>query len=197
MDLVPAKKLSATVSSVYMATGEDFISKPVDALELTYGGIKGDFHEGLTRKSGGREPWYQRGTEMKNERQISILSVEELEEIRVSMGLEELNPGWIGASMVLEGVPNMSYLPSRTLLFFDGGVTLRVDGYNAPCRLAGGSIAKAIGIEAEDHTTTDVALSFKEAGHMKRGLVAWVEREGEVKAGEALTARIWPQWIYE
>ena len=197
MEIVPAKKLSATVSGVFKAGGKDFLSEPTDALELTYGGIKDDFHEGLTRKSGGREPWYARGTEMKNERQVSILSIEELEDIRVAMGLEKLDPGWIGASLVLEGIPNMSYLPARTLLFFDGGVTLRVDGYNAPCRLAGGAIAKAVGIEAEDHTKTDMALSFKEAGHMRRGLVAWVEREGVIRAGEGLTARIWPQWIYE
>ena len=30
------------------AAGDDFVSKDIDVLELTYGGIKGDFHEGLT-----------------------------------------------------------------------------------------------------------------------------------------------------
>ena len=80
---------------------------------------------------------------------------------------------------------------------FEGGVTLRVDGYRGPCRISGGSIAKHVGIKAEDHTRTDMALQFREAAHMKRGLVTWVEREGKIEPGETFTARIWEQWIYE
>jgi len=181
-----------------MAAETDFVSKPVEVLPLTYEGISGDFHAGLTRKSGGREPWYKRGTDMRNERQISILSVEELAQIAAGMGAETLEAGWIGANLVLEGIPHLSYLPPRTLLFFDGGVTLRIDGYNAPCRLAGGMVAKHMDVDAggRDFSETDEALAFKDAAHMKRGLVAWVEREGEIKPGEGVTARVWEQWIY-
>lgn len=197
MKRIPAKKLSGTVSRVLKAEGRDFVSKDVDALELTYGGIKGDYHEGLTRKSGGREPWYPRGTEMRNERSLSILSEEELSQIADGMKLELVDPGWIGANLVFEGIPNMSYLPSRSLIMFDHGVTLRIDGYNAPCRYAGGSIATHIGSDAEDTTKTETAFSFVKEAHMKRGLVAWVEREGTVRAGDAFTVRIWEQWLYE
>jgi len=197
MDIIPARKIEGKVSRVLKAQGDDFVSQVVDALELTYGGIKGDYHEGLTRNSGGREPWYKRGTEMKNERQLSILSEEELKEIAHGMGIEKLDGGWVGANLVMEGIPSLSYLPSRTLLMFEGGVTLRVDGYNAPCRYAGGEIARATGSEVEDLTRTDVALDFVKQAHMKRGLVAWVEREGVIRAGEKFTARIWEQWIYE
>jgi len=42
-----------------------------------------------------------------------------------------------------------------------------------------------------------MALSFKDAGYMKRGLVVWVEREGTIKPGEGFTVRIWEQWLYE
>lgn len=135
---------------------------------------------------------------MRNERQISILSVEELGEIASGMAIEKLEAGWIGANLVLEGIPNFSYLPPRTLLFFDGGVTLRVDGYNAPCRFAGGMVAKYTGVNPgeREFRDTDEALAFKNAAHMKRGLVAWVEREGEIRPGEGVTARIWEQWIY-
>ena len=196
---IPPKKLKGKVANVLAAKGDDFVSEPVDELVLSYQGVEGDFHAGLTRASGAREPWYQRGTEMRNERQISILSVEELNEIAPAMGLDELKSEWIGANLVLEGVPNLSYLPPRSLLFFDGGVTLRIDGYNAPCRLAGGSIATHVGAvgDGEDATKTDMALSFKDAGHMKRGLVAWVEREGVIKPGEDFTVRVWEQWLYE
>ncbi|MBL4891740.1 MAG: molybdenum cofactor sulfurase [Rhizobiaceae bacterium] len=196
---IPPKKLKGKVANVLAAKGADFVSQAVGKLVLNYQGVEGDFHAGLTRASGGREPWYTRGTEMRNERQISILSVEELTETAPAMGLDELKPEWIGANLVLEGIPNMSYLPPRSLLFFDGGVTLRVDGYNAPCRLAGGSIATHVGAvgDGEDATRTDMALSFKDAAHMKRGLVAWVEREGVIKPGEGFTVRVWEQWLYD
>ncbi len=108
-------------------------------------GIAGDVHAGTTRKSGGREPWYPRGTLMRNERQVSILSAEELALIAENMGLPKVEGGWIGANLVLEGIPDLSFLPPRTLLFFEGGATLRIDGYNAPCRIAGGSIARHVG----------------------------------------------------
>ncbi len=197
MKSIPAKKLTGKVNSVLKAEGRDFVSKPVDRLELTYGGIKGDYHEGLTRKSGGREPWYPRGTEMRNERSLSILSVEELDDIAKGMNLETLDAGWIGANLVMEGIPNLSLLPPRTLIMFDHGVTLRIDGYNAPCRQAGGSIAQHVGVETDDHTKSGMALSFVTAAHMKRGLVAWVEREGTIRPGEEFTVRVWEQWLYE
>lgn len=197
MKIVPARKLTGKVTRVLKAPEDDFVSKDTDVLELGYGGIKGDFHEGLTRKSGGREPWYKRGTEMRNERHLSILSEEELIEIAAGMQVEKVDAGWIGANLVFEGIPNMSYLPPRTLIMFENGVTLRIDGYNAPCRLSGGSIAKHVGVEAEDPTKTDMALKFKDAAFMKRGLVAWVECEGEIRAGDTFTARVWDQWNYE
>ncbi|MGB7287619.1 MAG: molybdenum cofactor sulfurase [Salaquimonas sp.] len=197
IEKVPAKKVSGKVSAIYKALGKDFVSQPADELSVSHEGIANDFHAGISRKSGGREPWYPRGTEMRNERQVSILSVEELKDMASAMAIEKLDAGWIGANLVLDGIPNLSFLPPRTLLFFEGGVTLRVDGYNAPCRLAGGSIAKHVGVSAPDgdFTKTDMALEFKNAAYMKRGLVAWVEKVGVIKPGEAVTARIWEQWI--
>lgn len=197
MKIIPAKKLQGKVTRVLQAKAKNFVSEEVSSLPLSFGGIAGDFHEGLTRKSGGREPWYKRGTKMRNERQLSILSEEELVEIASNMNLDMVDPGWIGANLVFEGIPNLSYLPPRTLIMFENGTTLRIDGYNAPCRLAGGSISKHIGENVEDHTRTDTALNFTDAARMKRGLVAWVECEGEIRAGDEFTARIWEQWIYE
>ncbi len=199
MKTIPPRKIEGKLTRVLKAEGADFVSRPVDVLEVRYTGIEGDFHQGTSRKSGSREPWYSRGTEMRNERQLSILSEEELVEIAGAMEIEHVDPGWIGANLVFEGIPRLSYLPPRTLILFEGGVTLRIDGYNAPCRLAGGSIATHAGLveSGEDPTRTDTAMMFKDAAHMKRGLVAWVEREGNIRAGESFTARIWEQWLYE
>lgn len=208
-EIVRARKLTATVAQVFMARGKNFVSEPVEELPLTYDGIEGDFHAGQVRASGAREPWYKRGTEMRNERQVSILSVEELALISDGLGLKEVNPGWIGANIVLEGIADMSFLPPRTFLMFEGGVTLRIDGYNAPCRDAGGEIARHVGASKTggplgetargddiDWRGTDMALAFKDAAYMRRGLVGWVEREGIIKPGEKLMVRIWEQWIY-
>jgi hypothetical protein len=195
----PGAKLKGKVEQVLAATGRNFASQPVDQLSLTMEGIEDDFHSGITRKSGGREPWYPRGTVMRNERQVSILSVEELDEIARGLSLDSVQPGWLGANLVFSGIPNMSFLPPRTQLFFEGDVTLRVDGYNAPCRLSGGEVARGSGAEpgeGGDYTRSDLALAFKSAADMKRGLVAWVEKEGVIRPGETVTARIWEQWIY-
>ncbi len=197
MKIVPAKKIQGKVTRVLKAQGDDFVSQDVDALELTYGGVKNDYHEGPIRASGAREPWYPRGTEMRNERQLSILSEEELSEIAQTMEIEKVDAGWIGANLVMEGIPNLTYLPPRTLLMFDGGVTIRVDGDNGPCKYAGAEIARNLGETAEELKNTKTALNFVKAAQMKRGLVGWVEREGVIKPGEGFTARIWHQWIYE
>lgn len=210
--IIAARKLKGSVVQTLRAGGRDFVSAPVDALDLTMEGVKGDFHSGLVRRSGGREPWYQRGSLMRNERQVSILSLEELLVIADNMGLPKVEAGWIGTNLVLEGVADLSFLPPRTLLLFEGGAALRVDGYNAPCRLAGGSIARHAGASRKggalaaafddtphsliDWTSTDMALAFKDAAHMKRGLVAWVEKEGSIKPGESVSIHVWEQWIY-
>lgn len=102
--IIPGKKLKGRVVQALKAEGRDFVSAPVSRLELTMEGIAGDFHAGVTRQSGGREPWYPRGTVMRNERQVSILSAEELKLVAENMGLPRVEGGWIGANLVLEGM---------------------------------------------------------------------------------------------
>ena len=190
MDIVPAQKIKGTISGLFKAEGGNFITTPVDELALTFQGIPGDFHAGYTRKSGGREPWYPRGTEMRNERQVSILSPDELRLIARRLDVLEVKAEWIGGNICLDGLDNLSMLPPRTLLFFEGGVTIRIDGDNAPCRVSGRSIASQF--EGRD----DVELAFSKQAKNLRGLVGWIEKEGVIKAGEAFEARLPPQWIY-
>ena len=191
-EIVPGRRLVAAVAGLYAAEGDDFVSAPVERLNLTFDGIEGDFHAGATRRSGGREPWYPRGTEMRNERQVSIVASDELAMVALDMGIDRLRPEWIGANVDLAGIGSLSMLPPRTLLFFAGGVTLRVDGQNAPCRLSGGSIADHF----PDHDHTALALSFKDAAKRRRGLVAWVEKPGTITAGEGVKVQVPEQWIY-
>jgi hypothetical protein len=192
MTIIPARRINATIAGLFAARGDDFVSQPVEALDLSFDGINGDFHAGATRRSGGREPWYPRGTEMRNERQLSIVAADELAMAALCMGIERIRPEWIGANIDLSGVPKLSMLPPRTLLFFANGVTLKVDGQNAPCRLAGGSIAR----HYPEHEQTSLALSFKDAAKRRRGLVAWVEKPGVITVGETVKVQIPEQWLY-
>lgn len=191
-EIMPARKLQARVEGVFTAPFDHFETRAVNGLELSFEGITGDFHRGHTRRSGGREPWYPRGTEMRNERQLSIVAPDELATIAEAMSLAEVKPEWIGANLVLSGIPQLSMLPSGTLLFFQSGVTLKIDAQNGPCRLAGRSIAENAGMP--DHQAG--ALLFPKVAKRLRGLVAWVEKPGRISAGETLTARIPEQWIY-
>lgn len=191
-EIRPARRIKGEVSMLLAALGGDFLTESVTSLEMGYGGIGGDFHAGLTRKSGSREPWYPRGTEMRNERQLSIVAPDELAVAAAGMGIDRIEPGWIGANLVIDGIPLLSMLPPRTQLFFEGGVTLRIDGDNGPCRYAGAAIAKNF----PDMDETTVALSFVKAAKRRRGVVAWVEKPGVIRQGEKVTAHIWEQWIY-
>lgn len=191
-DVIAATTRTGVVAAVFAAQGEDFATGAVATLPLTFDGIADDFHEGATRRSGGREPWYPRGTEMRNERQVSILAPDDLEAIARGLGIAEVKPEWMGGNLLLEGIPRLSMLPPRTLLFFEGGVTLKVDGQNGPCKLTGRSIAERAGVV--DVTTT--ALDFVRVAKRLRGLVAWVEKPGTIRAGESVKARLPEQWIY-
>lgn len=191
MQGIAAEKLTARVEGLFVADGSQFRSREVDRIELGFAGIEGDRHGGLTRESGSDEPWYERGTEIFNNRQVSILGVEELAEIAARLNIDALRPDWIVANIVLSGIARLTSLPPRTSICFAGGATVRVDGDNAPCRFAGKSIAENFpGRE-------DIELGFVKAAAGRRGLVGWVERPGVVEVGEAVIVRVpaqlaWP-----
>lgn len=189
-DISPAQKITGTVAGLYKAEGRDFVTAPVDELPLTIEGIPGDYHAGHTRKSGAREPWYPRGTQMRNERQLSLLSVDEMRIVARRLDLPELKAEWIGGNLLVDGIEAFTMLPPRTMLFFEGGVTIKIDGDNAPCRSAGRSIAQHVG------DRPDIELAFAQQAQRLRGLVGWVEKEGTISNGERFEARIPEQWIY-
>jgi len=191
MTILPAQKIRGTVAGVFKAEGASFVSTVVEELQLDFDGVPGDFHAGQTRKSTSREPWYPRGTEVRNERQLSLIALDEMGIIAGRLEIPEIRPEWIGANLLLEGIDNFTLLPPRTLLFFDGGVTIKIDGDNGPCRAAGRSIANQF--EGRE----DIETGFSKHGQRLRGLVGWVEKPGVITKGEEFEARIPPQWTYE
>ncbi|NBN63337.1 MOSC domain-containing protein [Pannonibacter tanglangensis] len=185
------RRIKGTVERVLVtATPADFSTHDVDRLPLTFEGIAGGRHAGFTRRSGGREPWYPRGTEMVNERQISLLSVEELEVVAGRMDLPRVDVAWIGGNILVSGIPHFSLVPPRTRLVFGDGAVLRVDGDNVPCRIAG----KGIAAKYPDRAGLD--LLFPQKARNRRGLVAFVEKPGIIRPGETVTAHIPEHWLY-
>jgi hypothetical protein len=191
-EILPAKKLAAKVAGILVAPFDHFVTRATDELRLGFEGIEGDFHAGYTRKSGGREPWYPRATEMRNERQLSIVAPDELALIAERMDIAEVKPEWIGANLVVEGLARLSMLPSGTMLFFKGGVTLKVDGQNGPCRIAGRSVAEHASMADQEAGS----LLFPKVAKRLRGLVAWVEKPGVIRPGQDISVRVPEQWIY-
>ena len=148
------------------------------ALELTYAGVVGELHEGRTRASCVRvKDMFPEGTEIANVRQLSILSAEELAEIAAEMGLETLDPSLLGVTLVLEGVPDFSHVPPSSRLQAPSGATLVINMENRPCVFPGKSV------EARHPGKGKL---FKPAAKGRRGVTAWVEREGPIALGDTL-----------
>ncbi len=193
MDIIPGRKVSGSVLGLFTAKGNHFETQPAETLSLTFEGIDGDHHAGRTRLSGGREPWYPRKTEILNTRQLTLLAPDELAAAAEAMEIDTIQPEWIGGNMLIDGIANLSTLPAGTLLFFEGGVTLKIDFQNAPCKISGGAIADRY----PGHDSTSLALAFVFAAKRSRGLTAWVEKPGRIALGEGLRAQIPEQWIYD
>lgn len=157
-------------------------SAPLRGIMARFAGPEGEAHGGLTRPSCSRVlGQYPRNTEIRNTRQFAILSDEELAMIAGDMGLAVLDPALLGATMVLEGIPDFTHLPPSSRLQGTSGATLVVDLENRPCTLP----AKPI-----DARHAGFGKAFKPAAKDRRGVTAWVEREGLFTLGDAVTLHI-------
>ena len=154
-------------------------SNPIQTGKLDFGGLQGDSHYGETRPACVRvEDLYPEGTPIRNTRQVSIVSSEELDLIAKDMGLETVDPELVGANLVIEGILDLSLLPPSTRLQFATGATLTVDMINLPCNFPAREIEKIYPGKGK---------LFKSSAHERRGVTAWVEREGDISVGDKVT----------
>lgn len=154
----------------------------LDQMTLGWDGYSGDCHSGVTRPSCSRViSQHPKNTEIRNVRQVSVVSAEELAEIAATLGLDAIDPAWLGASVVLSGIPDFSYVPPSSRLQAENGTTLVVDMQNRPCRFPALTIGKARPGQGRD---------FKEAAEGKRGVTAWVERPGGLTIGDRLRLHV-------
>ncbi len=157
-------------------------SEPVPEMVLGFAGLQGEVHAGLTRPSCSRvTAQYPKGTEIRNVRQLTVVSAEEMAEVAAGMGLAGFDYAWVGASVVLEGIPDLTHLPPSSRLQGPDGVTIVVDMLNQPCQQVAVTIAKA------GH---DEGKRFRSAAKGKRGVTAWVEREGVLRPGDEMVLHI-------
>src|SRR5690606_14931449 len=184
--------LNGVVVAVLVARDPtDLRSQAEPQVNVTFEGIAGDRHAGLTMRAGGRHLVYPRGTEIRNTRQISIVSAEELAETAQAMGVPELQPEWYGANLLLRDIPQLTMLPPGTRLYFSQGVALVVEGENHPCTKTGEAIQVAYPARAR------LARAFPTAAVHLRGLVAWVERPGVIMPDDGVVAELPEQRIYQ
>lgn len=155
---------------------------PADRIMAHFAGMAGEVHAGITAPSCVRmTAQYPEHTEIRNTRQFSVLSSEELAEIAARMGIDALSPSLVGASMVLSGIPDFSHIPPGSRLQGQSGATLVVNLNNRPCTVP----AKAI-----EAAHPGYGAKFKPAANNRRGIVAWVEREGVFGLGDTVRLHI-------
>ena len=163
-------------------------SEPLNEVFASFAGVEGEDHGGQTRASCSRViSQHSRDTVIRNVRQFAVVSAEEMAQVVDAMGVDHFDPTWVGASMVVEGLPDLTHLPPSSRLQSEAGTTLVVDMENRPCHLP----AKVIDEDAPGH-----GKAFKAAAKHKRGITAWVEREGPLKLGDVLRLHIPDQPIW-
>lgn len=191
MPILTATNLRGRIEAVLVNPdrGESLESQRVAGARVSFAGLEGDTHAGLTRESCVRvRSQYPRGTEIRNTRQLSIVSVEDLATIARKLDIESVEPEWVGANLVVSGIPRFTLVPPSSRLIASTGTSLVVDMENAPCVYPGEVIEK-------HHAGRGKA--FAKAARQLRGVTAWVEREGELQVGDELTLHVPPQRIYD
>ncbi|MFD0697037.1 MOSC domain-containing protein [Paenibacillus sp. GCM10027628] len=176
--------LFAKIEAVLIADDPStFVTRALEKVDLRFGGIEGDRHFGVTAKADSRQPMYPKGTEIMNRRQLSIVSVEELRGIAERLGVDEIRPEWLGANIVVSGIPELTKLPMGIRMVLPSGGGLVCEGENEPCTGPGKQIANHYGDK-------DLTHRFVKLAQKMRGIVAYVERPGELKVGDQVEIQI-------
>jgi MOSC domain-containing protein YiiM len=161
-----------------LAPGSKVVSTALERVMVSLDGFQGDRHAGRTRPAGVRDKGIAKGTEIRNDRQATIVSLEELRQVAQALGVPEVLPVWLGANLALSGIRNLSALPPGTRLRFRDGVVLRVEGENKPCATPGEAIQAAYRLQQ------GLATMFPKVAVGLRGVVASVEQPGEISIGD-------------
>ncbi len=167
--------------------GDDyFVTESREELTFTLEGIVGDRHSGYETISGGRfKTLYAPGTKVRNNRQWSAISPQEVDRIAENLGVSgRLTPELLGINLLLEGMEDLSKLPPMTYLVFSPhstfqpgrseDVTLIVYGQALPCTIAGKALVQPLSDPGLERGFPKAALGY-------RGTTGWVEHGGIIR----------------
>jgi len=182
--LTPTDVHAAVRALLINEGGDDLTTQPRASVQVDWDGFIGETHGGLTRPSCSRTRLqYPRGTTIRNVRQISALSAEQIGEIAAGLELDTLEPAWLGANLVVEGIEDFSGLPPSSRLIADDGTSLVIDMENAPCRFPG---------EIIERHRPGHGKRFPKVAIGRRGVTLWVERPGQLAIGDRLRLHVPP-----
>lgn len=196
----PALTLSGIVEAV-LVCDQSIQSTVRTEIALYPDGIGGDRHARPLRLLGVRDRaliahGLAKGTLIAPTRQVSIVSVEELEAIGTALGTTEPIPhGTLGENLVISGIPNLTHLPPGTLFCFRKGdsprtAVIAVWALNVPCLISGREVETAT-------RTPGIAQRFVDISMEQRGLVGFVMSSGVIKQGDTVDVRIPAQRLYQ
>ena len=114
---MPSVKLlrGGSIAGLFVGTRKGQAKTSVAQLSLTFDGIDGDTHSGRTRKAGARKPAFRRGTTVSNNRQLSLVTIEEMNEIASRIGMSRIDPGCLRRTSPSKALdPLRSYLRGRS-----------------------------------------------------------------------------------
>lgn len=185
------KDLRATVQSLHVGENSTGLVKASrEFIEVDLSGVVGDKHAGYTRRADSRSKEYPQGVEIRNWRQWSAVSTEELARIAEQMGVSKIDPAWLGANLCLVGIPNLTQLPKGSRLTFPDGTVLEVEEENLPCINPGKVIRSqfpSCGIKPN--------LFVKVSMHL-RGIVGVVNRAGIIRVGDQVQISVYQPGVY-
>lgn len=161
---------------------KNILKQPRLQIEFGLDGIIGDRHAGFTKLADGRDEGIKRGTIVRNWRQWSAVSVEELKRVADHLKVDNIEPSWLGANITFSGYDQVTSIPKGSTIWFPSGLVLTVEGENAPCIGPGKVIAQKFeGIRPAD---------FPSAAKKLRGLVGVVYRAGKLTTGDEALVKI-------
>jgi len=185
MPALKPTKITGTITwlgSVPHRNEQVLVTDALTEMPVDFGGYDGDCHAGLTRPSCSRvKSQHPKGTEIRNTRQFSVISAEETAAIAAELGLDEIDPAWVGASIVISGIPDFTHVPPSSRLQTQDGVTLIVDMVNQPCQFPAMTIEAAMPGHGK---------GYKPVAEGRRGVTACVERPGVLRIGDTVTLHV-------
>jgi hypothetical protein len=185
--MAPKLVASGRVEGLHVTPFGETVGQPVPKLQALVGhGIRGDRHSG------------DRLSDVRDVLAAKLGHGRELSEISTFMGLpSQLPGGLLGANLVIDGIAEMTQLPSGTILTFSGGgagkqprkARLWVARANEPCQVPDENIQRYYAADPlVDQGGFRPKQGFVAAARARRGLVGFVDMSGIIKVGDEVQA---------